>query len=253
MNSQIKMIVSDLDGTLLRTDKTVSAATRAALARCREKGIKVAYATARGRSAEVVTAGVPFDGRAVMNGAIAYAGEAAIYNRLIPYAVARPLLMACDAQEIKTASELAGMQYTNFVTTDLWPELDYFEVVDFSRHSLDAEKLYAVIEAPGHADYISQHLPDELYMTLSNDGLAMIMHREASKSKAIAALARTWGIEGGEIVCFGDDLNDIDMLRYAGTGVAMANAHNTVKAAANNLTSSNDEDGVADWLNRHLL
>jgi len=76
----------------------------------------------------------------------------------------------------------------------------------------------------------------------------MVMHKDALKSKAVAALAEYWNIERREIVAFGDDMNDIDLLKWCGTGVAMGNALDEVKAAADDMCDTNDNDGIAKWL-----
>ena len=81
----------------------------------------------------------------------------------------------------------------------------------------------------------------------------MVMHREATKSKALLEMARVWGIEQTEIVAFGDDLNDIDLLAYAGVGVATENALDEVKAAADCICDTNDNDGVAKWIEENIL
>jgi hypothetical protein len=86
-------------------------------------------------------------------------------------------------------------------------------------------------------------------MTVAVDKLAMVMRGDATKAKAVAALARHWGIAQSETVAFGDDLNDIDMLSYAGTGVAMGNA----KAVSDFICLRNEDDGAADWIERNLL
>jgi hydroxymethylpyrimidine pyrophosphatase-like HAD family hydrolase len=80
----------------------------------------------------------------------------------------------------------------------------------------------------------------------------MIMHRDATKMKAIAALAAHWNIDAQDIVAFGDDLNDIDMLAGCGIGVAMGNALDEVKAIADDVCETNDNDGLATWLKRHV-
>lgn len=249
----VRMIVTDLDGTLLRTDKTISEYTRTILKRCRSAGMKIVYATGRGGSAERITPPDLFDGKITMNGAIARAGETIVYNRLIPYLLARPLLLACHRRGLKTASELSGMHYSNFNVAQKWPVNANYEIVDFTVHDIDAEKLYAVVQTADDAAFIQSHLPEELYLTVSRDGLAQIMHRDATKSKAVAKLARYWDIRQNEILAFGDDLNDLDLLSYAGTGIAMENSLNPVKAIADDTCPSNDQDGVAEWLAQHVL
>ena len=62
-----------------------------------------------------------------------------------------------------------------------------------------------------------------------------------------------WGIKPEEIVAFGDDLNDIDMLGYAGVGVVMDNALEQVKTVADYICDTNDNDGLAKWLEENVL
>jgi len=252
----IKMIATDLDGTLLRNDKTLSQHTKNVLQKCRQMGIKIAYATGRGGSAERVAPSEFFDGKITMNGAVAEVGNEIIYNRLIPYKTARPLLTACDAQGIKITSEISGMHYSNFATSDFWAQITNFEIVDFAKHELDAEKIYSPNPSQEHVLFIERLLPNELYSVITSDptgNLLQIMHREATKAKAVAALAQLWGIDAKEIVAFGDELNDLDMLEYVGTGVAMGNALDEVKAVANAVCGHNDEDGIAIWIEENIL
>ena len=253
MKSPVKMIVSDLDGTLLRSEKFISEYTKRILSRCREAGIKTVYATARGASAAVLAPSELFDGEITMNGAVARVGDEVVYKRLIPCLTARPILLACAERGMKSSTEYGGTFYSNFNAAELWPHMSYSKTVDLSIHDKDAEKLSILVQNDDEADFIESLLPEELYMNVSSDGLAMVMHKEAAKSKAAAALARMWGIEQAEIAAFGDELNDIDMLSYAGTGVAMANALCEVKAIAGCTCMSNDEDGVAAWLEENVL
>ena len=100
----VKMIVLDLDETLLKNDKSISEKTQSIIRQCRKSGIKVIYATGRGGSAEKVAPSQLFDGRITMGGAIAYIGDSVVYSSLIPFSVARPLLIACNKHGLKTAS-----------------------------------------------------------------------------------------------------------------------------------------------------
>ncbi len=75
----------------------------------------------------------------------------------------------------------------------------------------------------------------------------------SGKIEAIRTLADTSKISAEDIVAFGDDLNDIEMLKLCGMGVAVANAIPEVQEAADVITLSNDEDGVAEWLADHCL
>jgi len=253
MKNKIKMIVTDLDETLLKTDKSISENTKSVLISCREAGFKVVYATGRGGSAEHKISSDYFDGRIIFNGAIARINDEIVYNRVIPYQSARPLLIACNEYGLKTASQFNGMDYSNFNVTNEWSFIKDYKMVDFSKHTLDAEKIYMVVNNADDVKFIEKHLNNDIYLTVSKDNLGQVMHKDATKSKAIAALAQKWEINASEIIAFGDDLNDIDMLRFAGISVAMENALPEVKAIADYTCQNNNDDGVANWLLEYLL
>jgi len=247
----IKMIVTDLDGTLLRTDKTISEQSKTVLTQCRESGILTVYATGRGGSADQVAPKGLFNGRITMNGAIAKSGEIIVHDCLIPYQSARSLLVACDKRKMRITSEISGMHYSNFNVSDLWPYITDYRIVDFSQHEMDAEKLYTPNPTPEERLFIEQMLPEELYFVVTadvNGYLGQIMHVGATKAKAVSALAKYWGISLSDIVAFGDDYNDIEMLQKCGIGIAVANAIDEVKAVADQICDTNDNDGVSKWL-----
>jgi len=248
MYTSIKMIVTDLDGTLLRDDKTVSKLSKETLHRCREFGTKIVFATGRGRSGEHIVPLEYFDGQIVNNGALAYAGNSLVYNRLIQCEMARPLLIACNQRGLKTAAQLNNVHYSNFDVIKEWSQFREYELVDFSLYDKETEKIYSLINSQEDTAFINSILPNDLYMTVSREGMAMIMHKDATKSAAATALAQYWGISQSEIVAFGDDVNDIDLLTSVGIGIAMGNALSEVKAAADFVCLSNEEDGLAKWL-----
>ena len=84
----------------------------------------------------------------------------------------------------------------------------------------------------------------------SSDGLLEISAAGVSKATGLASLAAEHGIEAAQVVAFGDMPNDLPMLAWAGRGIAVANAHPEVLAAADEVTGSNDDDGVAAVLDR---
>jgi HAD superfamily hydrolase (TIGR01484 family) len=145
------------------------------------------------------------------------------------------------------------MHYSNFIVSDEWSYITSFEIVDFDKHNMDAEKLYILINNSDDIAFIRKHLPGDLYLSVSRDNMAMVMHKEATKSKAVAALVEYWGVNQLEIVAFGDDINDIDLLQYCGIGIATANALDEVKAVADCICDTNENDGVAKWLEENVL
>lgn len=94
-------------------------------------------------------------------------------------------------------------------------------------------------------------LPQNTYLEIAEGTLGMVIHSRATKQQGILTALKALGITPEEATAFGDDLVDIDMLRACGFGVAVSNALPEVKEAADYITASNDEDGVAKWLESH--
>ena len=247
----IKMIVSDLDGTLLREDKTISLRTASVLRKCRDMGIKLVYATARGASADQLTSSLEFDGRIRMNGAFAFAGDDQIYKRLLHTDEVREMLLAFDAAGFGIVAENDGLHYSNIDYSKIWPEIKYMPA-DFNTLDIEIEKLYTIADRPEILPLMNKYLQPKHYIYVARDDMAMLMHIEATKSKALAALAAHLGILPGQIVAFGDDTNDLDMLQYCGCGVVMANGLGQAKAVADEICDTNDNDGIAKWLEKRL-
>lgn len=89
-------------------------------------------------------------------------------------------------------------------------------------------------------------------MNVSRDNLAMIMHREATKCNGVLEVAKQFNISKREIVAFGDDINDKEMLLSFGLGVAMGNSIDEIKMIADYICDTNDNDGVAKWLEKKM-
>ncbi len=249
----IKMVVTDLDDTLLRTDKTISPYTMGVIKEVRQRGIKVIYATARGISTKNLLDDKLFDGRVLLNGAEAFIGDELIYQRTIEPAIFTPFLKELSARNFKVAAEIGGIHYANYNVQEKWSYKSGFVFTDFEEVTGGAEKLYAIIEAVNRVDELAAILPPDLYMHVSRDNLAMFMHKEARKIKGIAAVAKGFNICKSKVVTFGDDINDKEMLQGFGLGIAMGNAISEVKAVADQVCASNDNDGVAKWLAENIL
>jgi hypothetical protein len=94
---------------------------------------------------------------------------------------------------------------------------------------------------------------DRLHITRSKPYFLEVMHCEANKAKALEVIARHYGIERQEVMAIGDSYNDLEMIEWAGLGVAMGNAFKSIKDAADFVTASNDEEGVAEALRKFVL
>ncbi|MBR6850837.1 MAG: HAD-IIB family hydrolase, partial [Lachnospiraceae bacterium] len=124
---------------------------------------------------------------------------------------------------------------------------------DYSRDlEVGANKIAAVLAG----EQMAQEIADEIGCKLQcyrGENMYAFLPEGSGKIQAIEALSERSGIAISDIVAFGDDKNDIDMLTMCGKGVAVANAIPEVLAVADEITASNDEDGVAEWMRKNCL
>ena len=233
----IKMIVCDLDGTLLRTDKTVSKYTLDMLNKCRGLGIKFAIATARNilEAAPCLDILSP-DALIYQGGALAVIGGETIYS---------VTLSASSAEAI-----IAGLQGRDDVERITSGGED-FHITGFAGRFPDG--LHNISARLGNplGDF-SKNLPDVGIIQYRDENLVRFAHKDATKWRAVQAAAAYFGISTAEIAAFGDDSIDIDMIQGCGVGVAVGNAIPEVKAAAGYVCGTNDNDGVAKWLEEYV-
>lgn len=251
----IRMVVTDLDSTLLRRDKTVSPFTLDTLAEMRRRGVIFAIATARPyRSVKIPFPWLEYDAACYHNGALVHAGGKPIASIGIqdPPSVLAPILRSIPGA--RCCIEFDDILYSNFDSRHIWPTEPFILTEDFRELAgKTADKLIFECHSLEEMAQYERLLPDDLYAQLSEHVIAMVMSRRASKANGVRLLAEHFGIGMNEIAAFGDDYNDVGMLRACGVGVAVANALEEVKSAADCLTLSNDEDGLARWVRENIL
>ncbi|MFD3696694.1 Cof-type HAD-IIB family hydrolase [Streptomyces sp. NPDC058646] len=265
-----RLIATDLDGTLLRDDKSVSLRTVAALAAAEEAGIEVFFVTGRpARWMDVVSDHVHGHGLAICaNGAAVvdlHAGREFVQVRDLPRAAA---LSVVDA--LRAAAP--GTSFAVELTTGINYEPAYPPFFkDSGANIASAEKLLGE-DADGTAAPVLKLLahhaelaPDEFlalarsaagtYASITRSSPTSLLEVSGlgvSKASTLALCCAERGISPDEVVAFGDMPNDVEMLRWAGTSYAMGNAHPDVIAAASGRTTANNEDGVAAVIERIL-
>lgn len=252
---KIKLIVTDLDRTLLRDDKTISDYTAGTLAELARRGILFVIATARPiRTVREQLSFLSFDGAVYHNGAVITAGERIVakYGIAGPGRIAAAMLK--DKPDRKISIESNDRMYSNMAAEELWPGVQYVKTADFREtEGLIADKILISAGSLEEMSGLEGYVPEEAYLQLSENSVAMMMNRSATKLNGIRLLAEEYGLGLGETAAFGDDYNDIDMLSACGVGVAVANALPEVKAAADEVCGSNEEDGVARWIRENVL
>ncbi len=252
----IRLLVSDLDGTLLRDDKTLSPYTQEILRRCREKGVLFFPATARPpRVVESFIRGLSCDGVLCHNGGVIVQNGTILWEKGIS-----PTTRDRVIQEIlerwpnaRLSAEIGGTLYANLDASQLWPGAIYTYSTMQDLPAQPTEKLLVSVSSSQEVEALRQLLPESLSLQVSEGTLAMIQPQGVDKGRALLGLCETLGIPPQAAVGFGDDLNDIPLLQACGWGVAVSNALPEVKAAAQEICLSNQEDGVARWLEGHIL
>lgn len=258
MDKSVKAIIVDLDRTLLHTDKTISEYTLQVLQQCRAQGILLMAATARPeRSILDYHKQIHFDAVTVMNGAgVILPGQEATGQNMAGYPLEKEsaetiLERLCAMQSIILSVEMGDDVYANVEI----PEWEAKVFTDFPK--LPAEgPLYKILvsrENENIGPLVEQLLTEDTYCTVAGNNLVQIMNKQATKWNGIQKMLSACGISPENVVYFGDDNDDIEPLKNCGIGVAVANAIDAVKEVADEITESNDEDGVAKWIERRIV
>ncbi len=266
--SNFKMVCLDIDGTLLNSNHKISENTKEVIKIvANEKQIPVILVSAR-----------------MPKGIVSLQRELEIKQPIICYSGAL-ILDNCGDMLSKQFINLSDFKniykFTNNLSVhislykdDEWyvEKMDYWakqesEITNITPNVIDFNNLIEVWreEGTGPNKILCMASPDEINLLKENircDNLNIypskptyleIMPIQASKTSAINFLQKKFNIERSNIICMGDNYNDIDMIEYAGLGIAMGNAPDDVKIHANYVTLTNDEDGVAEALKKYVL
>ncbi len=249
----IKAIVTDLDRTLLHTDKTLSDYTVTTLNEYQQNGIKLIFATARPiRTVKPFISKIKADSIAYHNGAVVYINNKEFCKSSINLDTTKNILMEILNKQPKAllSIEIDDIIYANFdLPTNFMPAIKT-DFTDLPNKLVD--KIIVKISSIDILNEIAMFLPDNLYIEATYDNLGLIMNKEATKLNAIKSILKYWNIDLSEVVAFGDDFNDIKMIQECGIGVAVNNGIDEVKSVADYICDSNDNDGVAKWLKDNL-
>lgn len=264
-----KLVVSDMDGTLLRPGAVLSPRTWSAIQLVRDAGVPFIVAT--GRSAfwlgPVVEAG--FDGLAVCdNGATGYdvAKDELVFTDPIPADVLGSVID--DVAKVlpdtgflvqRVATDLDGRR-ADAVFRTIFPNSPVVSsIVD--RAEVSAEPaLKLVVAHPALSserlgievrDVVSDRV--EVVWSQSEVGLIEVSADGVNKASGVSRIAELYGVDADDVLAFGDMINDLPMLSWVGRAVVPAGGHSLALALADDVTGPNDEDGVAAYLERMFV
>ena len=263
----VRLIASDIDGTILRSDNTISPRTVAALTAAEDAGVTVVLCSGRPpRWMKPIAEATGHHGLAICaNGALLYDlhTEEVVESFLWDHEIA-----ASVASELRAA--IPDVAFAVERDDGFAFEPAYVPVFDLPK-DVEVGELDELLSAPivkllaRHPELSAGELLSRAHAAIADlgeratttysmeGGLLEIAAPGVSKAFALEKLIERRGITVDQVVAFGDMPNDIPMLTWAGLGVAVANAHEETKAVADEITLSNDDDGVAVVIERLLL
>lgn len=280
----IKLIASDIDGTLLNSEHVISDRTREVIHQARAQGYEFMLATGRNyESAVAIAEELHLDPQAIP--IVSLNGMRVEHPSRKYHALQAPMSYeACERMEELGMKYFMGILYcyedTIYFQMDEKSEKDFVfgEDEDRLRFFSDGAKISRIdrltdigdrferndsilkIVYIQNADYtelikerIAQEMDGDHDLLMVAPGWAEIMPKRINKGAAILEYASRRGIAPSEVLCFGDSDNDLTMIQSAGIGVAMENARNSLKIVADAITLTNDENGVAEYIAQHLL
>lgn len=247
----LKAAFFDIDGTLIsfRTHK-MPETTLQALQTLRRQGVKLFIATGRApKSTDFLKEYFDFDGTVSFNGQYCFDHNGVIYQNPLPAGAIRNAVPYMAQNNIACCFETLEKNVFNLVdqrVLDLLALVGIAHVVpecaDVSDLNADIYQLTAYVSAAQESG-LMRLMPGckavRWYPTFVN-----IIVENGGKPVGIAKVCEKYGLSIDEIMAFGDGGNDVDMLRFAGTGVAMGNAADSVKQAADYVTADIDDDGI---------
>lgn len=274
MTRDIQLVAIDLDGTLLRDDKSLSQENVDAIKEAMEQGVQVVICTGRTLpSIQYLSKQLPQgDGDEYLilqNGAVIHqlpdlnivhetilteGDRQAIYDVFNEYRSEEVQMVAFDPDKLYLVDDETAnptvVQDAKTLSTDI--TLAKFEEV------LNLETLYKIVVFGG-VEFIDDYLekiPNKLYeqvhIVRSLPVAIEFIPKLANKANGLNALIQLLGIKAENIMTIGDELNDYEMVKMAGLGVAMENGHPEVKRVADELTLTNNENGVAHAIRKFV-
>ena len=262
-----RLVATDLDGTLLRRDKSISARTAEVLHRISAEGTRVVLVTGRPiRWLDLVYDQLPEPLTAICaNGAVVYDP---ISDRVLRADPLAPDLLAEVARRLR--AEVPGVSLAVEVTDsrEMCHEVDFPVNWEYRRADIRAIETPADLLAAPAVKLLARagaQDPDVFVKVVagalaglaeathsSYSGLIEISAAGVTKAAGLAWYCARYGVTAGDVIAFGDMPNDVPMLTWAGRAVAVANAHPAVLEIADDVAGGNEDDGVAAYLEAFL-
>lgn len=265
-----KLIALDMDGTLLNSDKQISARNKQAIAAAKAKGVQV-----------VLVSGRPVEGMMdyvkqldMMNeGDFVLSYNASVVQKTVDLEVVQSrILKGSDAKNLASIANDLGVHVHAFTQRHglITPKHNYYTTHEATVNGLEVNELdfseleddeavmkVMMIDEPDLLSNAIANMPsiatEQYTMVQSAPFFLEFLNPSSNKGAGVGMLATHLGIDASEVIGMGDAGNDKHLIEYAGMGVAMGNATDDIKAIASHITASNDEDGVAIAIEKFVL
>jgi len=241
----MKMLVFDLDGTLLNTQTVIDLPEREIISEYTRRGVLISYITARSpRAVLEILKDMPCDGISYYNGAMTYCDGKLIDSNLIKYQDGINIYNIFKDTDISVYIEPFSYRQNKIFN------LDTREIIEGSIYDIpenDIQRIRII------AEKIDVDIPDYLSITTTRDNYTLVLNKNATKEKALCGIANYYGVKTQDIIAFGDDLNDTNMIKEAGIGVAMGNAVDELKSVADYVIDTNDNNGIFKFLSDNRM
>ncbi len=263
-----KLLCSDLDGTLLSTKSDVSDFTISEIARIKDT-LRIILVSARmPKAMRYLQKRLDIENQAMVcyNGALVLNGENEIISVTIPISILKKIHLLAESYSIKLGLYYKDEWYVEAHSERIEKEIKYTKSTpefkatsetfqDWETRKISGAHKLMLMGTKNTCDAIFSILEErfhhEIALYRSNDTLIELAPKLVSKLTAIQLLLSK-NDTLADVVAFGDNFNDFEMLKHAGCGVAVANARETLKEIANYVTAENTEDGVAKFIKEHL-
>lgn len=273
-DTPVRLVVVDLDGTLMHDAPTfeeryLTEHSIDAVWRMHDAGVRFAVATARPVSTGYdVVDRLPVDACIYLNGALIDTNPSAsdvdmLTSGVLPddghlMKIGFSSRRACEVCRylvhelpgLKIGIVMDDVRYTNFDVSVYW-KTQTFVITDFTDVPDGVADKIIIFPDPYQWSVLGRLVPDDFSVSISEGSMWMLMNPQANKERSLERICASMNIPLSQTVAFGDDLIDIAMMRRSGTGVAVSNANPKVLAIADDICPSNNEDGVAQWIERH--
>lgn len=256
-SNDIKLIITDLEGTLLHDSKYITDYTKNIIELCKKKNILIGFITTLSlNSIKIYIDLIKPDIVISNNGAVITYNNEIIYKELIDSKTTKEIIKMCKKytnNKGKINIETEDGFYINYETDKRKKRYSNAIYNNFNNFNKPAFKITAELENDDWSKEIIINLNNCSTYNFKGEIWRKFSRQDVNKLNAIKYIEKFLYLNNNNIIVFSDNYNDIEIIKYCGIGIAMKNAVDIVKENANYITDTNNEDGVATFIKNNIL